>query len=163
MSGPAASRGAQDRPAHDGTAGESSANTAGGGDASPANNMLRYGDSPAALVPALMNSLAGMRHALGHERAIRHEAVVLAAAVPASFFVAAGLWQQVALIGVIILMIGVELLNSCVEKLCDHVTPQRHPQIKAVKDMGSAAVLCTIVLSILVWSAALYERLFLTG
>ncbi|MBM3608576.1 MAG: diacylglycerol kinase, partial [Alphaproteobacteria bacterium] len=68
-------------------------------------------------------------------------------------------WQRIALIGVMLIILAVELLNTCVEKLCDHVTPERHPQIKAVKDMGSAAVFCALALAGLVWLAALAERL----
>lgn len=34
-----------------------------------------------------------------------------------------------------------EAVNTALEKLCDHVTPDRHPQIKAIKDMASGAVL----------------------
>ena len=38
-------------------------------------------------------------------------------------------------------VISVEMLNTAIERLCDHVTPEIHPQIKIVKDMASAAVL----------------------
>ena len=57
------------------------------------------------------------------------------------------------------IMRAVELLNTSIEKLCDHVTPQIHPTIKIVKDMGSAAVLCALLIAGLVWLAALAERL----
>ncbi len=38
-----------------------------------------------------------------------------------------------------------EAVNTALEKLCDHVTPDRHPQIKAIKDMASGAVLILAV------------------
>ena len=112
-----------------------------------------------ALVAAFMNSMAGLSHALRTERAVRQEAFVLALAVPLAFFIAAGLWQFVALVGVVLLVMAVELLNTCIEKLCDHVTPEIHPTIKIVKDMGSAAVFCALAIAGLVWLAALAERL----
>ena len=67
--------------------------------------------------------------------------------------------MQVALIGVVLLLLAVELLNTCIEKLCDHVTPAIHPQIKVVKDMGSAAVLATLLIAVGVWLAAIAQRL----
>ena len=50
-------------------------------------------------------------------------------------------------------------LMAGIEALADHVTPERHPQIGLVKDFGSGAVLCTLVLAGLLWGAALVERM----
>ena len=80
-------------------------------------------------------------------------------AVPAALVIGQTLWTRVALIGVVLLLLAVELLNTCIEKLCDHVTPDLHPQIKIVKDMGSAAVLAALALAALVWLAAIAQRL----
>ena len=113
----------------------------------------------AALVAAFRNSRAGLSHALRTERAVRQEAAALLAAAPLAFLVGAGLWQRVALVGVVLLVLAVELLNTAVEKLADHVTPELHPQIGVVKDLGSAAVFCALALAGLVWLAALAERL----
>ena len=112
-----------------------------------------------ALVAAFKNSCAGFSHALRTERAVRQEVLILALAIPLAFFVGADVWQFVALVGVVLLLMAVELLNTCIEKLCDHVTPDIHPTIKIVKDMGSAAVFCALLIAGLVWLAALAERL----
>ena len=50
------------------------------------------------------------------------------------------MWQRVALIGIVALILVVELLNTAIEKLSDHVTPGVHPAIGRIKDMSSAAV-----------------------
>jgi diacylglycerol kinase (ATP) len=110
---------------------------------------------------AFWNSMAGFSHAIRTEKAVTQEAGLLLLAIPLAFFVGAGLWQRVALVSVVLLIMAVELLNTCVEKLCDHVTPELHPQIKVVKDMGSSAVFCTLVIAGMVWLAALAERLSL--
>lgn len=112
-----------------------------------------------ALIKAFNNTCAGLDHALRTERAVRQEAIVLLIAIPLAFLLGAGIWQRVAMIGSILVVMAVELLNTCAEKLCDHVTPERHPQIKIVKDMGSAAVFCAIVMSAMIWLAAIAERL----
>ena len=39
-----------------------------------------------------------------------------------------------------LLLLAVEALNTAIEVLCDHVTPEIHPMIKKAKDLGSAAI-----------------------
>jgi diacylglycerol kinase (ATP) len=112
-----------------------------------------------ALLRAFQNSRAGLRHAVGTERAVRQEFYVLLAALPLAFLVGADMWKRALLIGAVFMVLAVELLNTCVEKLCDHVTPEIHPTIRIVKDMGSAAVLFAIFGAGLLWLAALFDRL----
>ena len=111
------------------------------------------------LLLATINSWNGLRAAARSEQAFRQELVAFALAVPLAFLVGNGLWQRIALIGVIALILIVELLNTAIEKLSDHVTPDTHPVIGRVKDMGSAAVGLSLLLAGLVWLAALGERL----
>jgi diacylglycerol kinase (ATP) len=111
-----------------------------------------------ALIKAFKNTCAGLNYALRTERAVRQEAMLLLVAIPLAFFIGSGLWQRVAMIASIIVVIAIELLNTCAEKLCDHVTPERHPQIKIVKDMGSAAVFCALAVAAIIWIAAILER-----
>lgn len=42
-----------------------------------------------------------------------------------------------------------ELLNTAIEKICDHVNPSHHPQVKIIKDMAAGAVLVAAVMSII--------------
>ena len=112
-----------------------------------------------ALLKAWQNSSAGFRHAVACERAVRQEFYALVAALPLAFLVGADNWKRALLIGSVLLVLAVELLNTAIEKLCDHVTPQIHPTIKVVKDMGSAAVLAAIFAAGLLWLAALSDRI----
>ncbi len=114
-----------------------------------------------AWLAAFRNSWAGLSYAVRTERAVRQEVIGLLIATPVALLIGANMWTRVAMIGVVLLLIAVELLNTCVEKLSDHVTPEIHPQIKVVKDMGSAAVLAALVLTGIVWLAAIAERLAL--
>jgi undecaprenol kinase/diacylglycerol kinase (ATP) len=47
------------------------------------------------------------------------------------------------------LVISLEMLNSALEKVCDHISPDWHPHIKVIKDMAAGAVLWASILSIL--------------
>ena len=68
-------------------------------------------------------------------------------------------WKRLALVGTILIILAVEFLNTAIEALANHVRPEIHPEIKVVKDLGSAAVFMTLVLAAVVWLLALFERL----
>jgi diacylglycerol kinase (ATP) len=108
---------------------------------------------------AFFHSAAGWTHALRTEAAVRQEVVVLAAALPAALLLTSDNWKRVALVGVILLTLAIEFLNTAIEALADHVRPEIHPDIKVVKDLGSAAVFMTLVLAGVVWLLAIFERL----
>ena len=108
---------------------------------------------------SLKNSFAGLRHGYHAQRKVRLTLFALLAGLPLSFVLAGGPWQWVALVAAIVLSLTVELLNSCAEELCDHVTPQDHPDIRAVKDMGSAAVFGAHLIGVLIWAAAVFDKL----
>jgi diacylglycerol kinase (ATP) len=111
------------------------------------------------LLKATLNSWNGLRAAARSEEAFRHEIIVFVVAVPIAFLVATDAWRRVALIGVILLLMIVELLNTALEKLSDHVTPHHHDAIGRIKDMASAAVGLALLLAAAVWLVALAERL----
>ena len=88
---------------------------------------------------AFLNTMAGLDWAVRHERAVQEECLVLAAGVPLSIVFAVSVGWWLALVGSLLLLLIVELLNTAIEKLSDHVTPEHHLGIKVVKDLGSAA------------------------
>jgi len=105
-----------------------------------------------------MNSWRGMVAAARSEQAFREELIALAIAVPLAFVVATEAWKRFALIGVVLLLMAVELLNTAIEKLSDHVTPHHHDAIGRIKDMASAAVGLSLLLCGAVWLVTLAER-----
>lgn len=111
------------------------------------------------LVHAARNTGRGLLACARSEAAFRQELAVLAVALPVAYFVAANLWRWVALIGVLLLILVVELLNTGLERLADEVTRETNPNIGRIKDMGSAAVGLSILIAALVWLAALAEWL----
>ena len=109
---------------------------------------------------ALINSINGLNWALRHEAAVQQEVVAFAVGLPASFFVAPSVTWWIALVGSLLVLIVVELLNTAVEKLSDHVTPEHSQAIKVVKDLGSAAVLLTLTVTFMIWAGAIWARLW---
>ena len=52
-----------------------------------------------------------------------------------------------------------EAFNTAIEKLCDFVSPGIHPQIKAIKDLSSGAVLILAITAVVVGIIIFAERL----
>jgi diacylglycerol kinase (ATP) len=107
---------------------------------------------------AFWNTVGGLREGLGTEAAIKQEVAIALVALPVSFFVATDLWTWVALIGSLLFLLAVEFLNTAIERLCNHVQPEKHAAIRVTKDLGSAAVFFAILLAGLVWIVALLDR-----
>src|SRR4051795_12807660 len=89
---------------------------------------------------ATLNSWAGLKAAAKSEAAFREELVAFALGIPLAFFITPLAWKRLTLIGVLLLLLAIELLNTAIEKLSDHVTSTHHPDIGRIKDMASAAV-----------------------
>ena len=106
-------------------------------------------------------SIAGLR-AGWNEKAFRQEALAAFVLVPLSFWLGHG-WVEVALLaGSVVIVMIVELLNTGIETAIDRIGPEWHDLSKRAKDMGSAAVLLSLLLCISIWSAAILQR-FLHG
>jgi diacylglycerol kinase (ATP) len=111
------------------------------------------------LLRAAVNTWNGFLAATRSEEAFRQELAVLVVAIPLAFLVTEAAWKRFVLIGVVLLLLVVELLNTAIEKLADRVSREIDPQIGRVKDMGSAAVGLTLVIVGIAWFLALAERL----
>lgn len=101
-------------------------------------------------------SVAGLRAAVRHEAAFRQELALGIPMVVLAFFVAPGRWQLLVMVGSIVAVWIVELLNSAVEALADAVSPAAHPLLGRAKDLGSAAVMLSLLFAALAWAVALW-------
>ncbi len=107
---------------------------------------------------ATLNSWNGLVAAARSEQAFREELAVLAVGVPLAFFLTAETGKRLALIGVLVVLLIVELLNTAIEKLADRVSRDHDLALKRVKDMGSAAILLSLILAGAVWLWIAAER-----
>ena len=104
-------------------------------------------------------SLQGLRTAWG-ETAFRQEAIAAMVLLPASAWLGRT-WVETALLaGTVVLLMVVELLNTGIEAAIDRIGPEWHDLSKRAKDVGSAAVLLSLLLCAGVWGAALFQRFF---
>ena len=96
-------------------------------------------------------SWAGLNAAFRHEDAFRQEVFLLLLLVPLAFYLGDDGIERALMIASLLLVLIVELLNSAVEAAVDRVSLELHPLIKRAKDMGSAAVMISLLNVVVVW------------
>jgi diacylglycerol kinase (ATP) len=111
---------------------------------------------------ATLNSWHGLIAITQTEQAFREELVLLVIGVPLAFFLTGDTGMRFLLIGSLIFVMIIELLNTALEKLSDRLTLDTDPAIKRVKDMGSAAILLSLILTgaVWLWAAIVWLRSF---
>ena len=102
-------------------------------------------------------SLQGLRAGWG-EKAFRQEACLAIVLLPLSLWVGRSWVEATLLAAAVVLVLVTELLNSGIEAAIDRIGPELHDLSKRAKDMGSAAVLLSLLLCAGIWAAALYQR-----
>lgn len=100
-------------------------------------------------------SLSGLRQAW-HEKAFRQEAIAACVLIPTSFYLGQSWLEVAALAGSVVFVMVVELLNTGIESAIDRIGPEWHELAKRAKDLGSAAVLLSLLLCAGMWAAAIY-------
>lgn len=106
---------------------------------------------------ALGYSLAGLRTGW-RQPAFRQEALISLLLIPLAFWIGQS-WVETALLaGTCLIVLIAELLNSGIEAAIDRIGPEIHPLSAQAKDLGSAAVLLSLLLAAGVWLAALCAR-----
>jgi diacylglycerol kinase (ATP) len=100
-------------------------------------------------------SLAGFRAAYKHEDAFRQEVLLAAVLIPLAFWLPVGNIGKALMVGSVLLVLIVELLNSAIEAAVDRISLDRHDLAKRAKDIGSSAVLVSLVNVAVVWGLVL--------
>ena len=100
---------------------------------------------------ALFYSMAGLRAAVLHEDAFRQEALLAIVLIPAALLWHVSAIGKAMMIASVLLVLIVELVNSAIEAAVDHTSLDHHQLAKRAKDIGSAAVLLSLLNVIVVW------------
>lgn len=109
------------------------------------------------IVNATGYSLAGLGAAWRHESAFRQECVVALVMLPAALWLGQTWLEAALLAGSVMLVLIVELLNSAIEAAVDRVSADLHPLSKRAKDIGSAAVMLSLMTCGMLWLSALWR------
>ncbi len=105
------------------------------------------------VIQASVHSWQGLRAALRHEEAFRVEFFLALLLFPVSLLIAENLNEWLLLFATTVLVLIVELLNSAIEATVDRIGDEPHELAGRAKDIGSAAVLLSMGLFLVVWFA----------
>lgn len=109
------------------------------------------------LFNALRYSLQGLKAAFRNEPAFRQECLIAIVLIPLALYLGESGVERAMLIGAWLLVMIVELLNSGIEAVVDRVGEEYHALSGIAKDVGSAAVLVSLVAAVLVWLLLLFD------
>ncbi len=110
------------------------------------------------ILSAFFYSVDGLKSAWRHEHAFRQELLLFIAGGIVAMLLPISSFQKLALMGVLVLVLIVELINSAIEAVVDRISLERHPLSKNAKDFGSAAVLLAVLLAGATWAVVLFNR-----
>lgn len=105
---------------------------------------------------ALHYSIEGFKAAYEHEDAFRQEVRLALVMVPLGLYLGRTGIERALLVASVFLVIVIELLNSAVEATVDRISLENHLLAKRAKDIGSAAVLTSLIMLAVVWGFVLF-------
>lgn len=110
------------------------------------------------ILRAAKYSSQGLSAAWKHEAAFRQELILVVVLLPPGLWLGQTALERAVLIGCLLLVVIVELLNSAIEAAIDRHGDEQHVLSGRAKDMGSAAVLISLLLVVVVWGLIAAER-----
>ncbi|MCL7942113.1 diacylglycerol kinase [Halomonas sp. ATCH28] len=113
------------------------------------------------LVHSTRYSLKGLSAAFRNEAAFRQELGICVVLLPLAWWIGQGPVEWILLVGSCLLVLIVELLNSAIENVVDRIGTEHHELSGRAKDIGSAAVMLSLILVGLTWGLLAWEK-FLT-
>lgn len=103
-------------------------------------------------------SWQGLKAAWLEERAFREEIALAVVVIPAAFYFGRSGLERAALVAPMFLVLIVELLNSALEAMVDRGGLAKDRLAAMAKDMGSAAVMLSLGLLLVVWLLILSDH-----
>lgn len=109
----------------------------------------------ARIINAAGYSFQGLTAAFRNEAAFRQELALVVLLTLIAFWLDISRIETAILIASLLLVIIVELLNSAIEAIVDRVGSEHHELSGRAKDIGSAAVLISLINVVVVWTIIL--------
>lgn len=100
---------------------------------------------------AIGYSLEGLKASWQTEASFRQEVLMLIVLLPLALWLGDNGIERALLIGCLLIVLITELLNSSLETIANNISQEWHPVVKRVKDIASAAVFVSFILSIITW------------
>ena len=111
------------------------------------------------LFNATIYSVQGLRFAWVNEAAFRQEVTAAIVLIPLALWLDVTSVERILLLASVISVMVVELLNTAVEAAIDRIGSEKHELSGRAKDLGSAAVLLTMLMTAFCWASILWDKL----
>ncbi|MEA2116886.1 diacylglycerol kinase [Halovibrio sp. HP20-50] len=112
------------------------------------------------LVHSTRYSWKGLKAAFRNEAAFRQEVGVTAVMLPLAWWIGEGPISWLLLVSSLFFVLIVELLNSAIENVVDRIGSEHHELSGRAKDIGSAAVMLSLIMAGLTWGLLGWEKFF---
>lgn len=100
---------------------------------------------------ASLNSFRAFKWLYQNEAAFKQELVLLILSIPVTFLFDISVAEQLILILSVVFIIFTEVINTAIEAVVDRVGLEIHPLSGLAKDLGSAAVLISVITTTVIW------------
>lgn len=112
------------------------------------------------LVHSTRYSWKGLKAAFRNEAAFRQEVGITAIMLPFAWWIGEGPVSWLLLVSSLFFVLTVELLNSAIENVVDRIGTEHHELSGRAKDIGSAAVMLSLIMAGLTWGLLGWEKFF---
>ena len=102
--------------------------------------------------------ITALAWAFRNEEAFRLEVLGAVVLVPLGLWLGQGGAERALLAAAILQVMIVELLNTGIEVVVDRISVERHALSGLAKDLGSAAVMISLLLATVIWATILLPR-----
>lgn len=96
------------------------------------------------------NAINGVFWALKSERNFQIEIAGFIINVFLMLYLKISLWDAAILLMVSFAVLSLEIINTCIEKICDHIQPNYDSRIKVIKDLAAGSVLLMAIAAIVI-------------
>lgn len=100
-------------------------------------------------------SWAGWRAAWASEKSLRQWSLANLASAGLAFSLELTAGERAVILGLGLIILAMELLNTAIEEVVDYISTERHPSAAKAKDCGSAAVALAALAAGLAWAVIL--------
>ncbi len=112
------------------------------------------------ILHAFVYSIKGLAAAWRFEAAFRQEVYLAVVLLPIAFWVAQDTIELILLISSVFWVLMAELTNSAIEAVVDRVSSEKHVLSGRAKDIGSALVMISFILLVIIWAIIIANRYF---
>jgi diacylglycerol kinase (ATP) len=101
-------------------------------------------------------SVAGLKYAFNADLSFKIESILVLVMLPLACWIANDKIELILLIMSLVIVLITELLNTAIETVVDRISLDNHMLSMHAKDVGSAAVFCSLLQVAIVWGICIF-------